>query len=463
MVGVKTSDELPAGPLTGAELSRITQNGKSFRTTLGDIAAINRVAAYVDDFGAVGDGVTDDSAAFVAALASNLAIQCNGGKYYNIGDITLTSNQSINFNNARVKAKAGCSFMVKLTGFAATVENFYVTSGTGASVALFVIDNTRFATVQNGRILNAANIFKLQATVPATGCVKTSLINIQAQNYTGIGLDAGPNVLQIAATDVFFNPTAGSGGDGVRVVSTGSVIAYGGHTYVNVRCEGCVTGWLFTDATLTNIIGGWADTCSGIGMRITGSSDHFDISDFFIGTCLGGGISVEGTSSVNLSGVETFNNFDTISVLNTARLTFDGYQWKGSRPAPIVASGARFNYAGPMLCGTTVGTVAASTTVYVGLNGAQATENDTAWRLPYNAQIIGIYVTSTVTPVTTHSFTVRVNGVDTALTATINPAGFEAVAYGSVFAPRGQTVTMKVATSTTNPSRFAVNILYSVQ
>jgi hypothetical protein len=164
-----------------------------------------RQVVNVDDFGAVGDGVTDDSAAFTAALAAAIAVECTGSKAYVIGGITLGNAESINFNNARVIAKSGAAFLVKLTGFRSVVQNFNVTNATGLSEAAFVFDNGRFCTLQDGRIQNATTAILLKATVAATGCIKPSVLNVNVETFSGVGIDLKPNVLQLNATDVFLD------------------------------------------------------------------------------------------------------------------------------------------------------------------------------------------------------------------------------------------------------------------
>lgn len=56
---------------------------------------------YVEWFGAKGDGTTDDTNAFISALAASDYVLCNSKKY-KIGNINLASNKHINFNNATI-------------------------------------------------------------------------------------------------------------------------------------------------------------------------------------------------------------------------------------------------------------------------------------------------------------------------------------------------------------------------
>lgn len=419
-----------------------------------------RDAVSPEDFGAVGDGTTDDSAAFLAALAAHSVIECNGNKHYVLKDITLSNSETIDGNGARFTAASGATFMFKLTNYAATVTNFYIADGSACSEAVFVFDNGRFCRVADGTIVNCTSAFALKATVAATGCVKPQIDNVNVETFTAFGIALQPNVLQLEATDVFIDQ-GGASSVGISHVSTGSIIAYGGHTYNNVRVEGCGTGWIFTDATLTEINGGWADTCDSIGVRILGATDHININNFFIGTSGSKGLSIAGTSVVYVNGLETFVSTDTVEVFDTAILTMDVAQWRGAKVL-AVAAGAKFIPAGALLMpATSIGTIPVSTTTYLGLNAVQASESDTGWILPYDGYVLGIYSVCTVTPVTSHVYTARLAAADTSLVATIAPASFGAQAWGAVSGTKGQKINTKVATSTTNASGHSTILVYA--
>lgn len=64
----------------------------------------NRQIVNVDDFGAVGDNSTDDSAAFIAALTAASTVYCTQGKIYRIKDVTVSGKRS-----APRKARSICA------------------------------------------------------------------------------------------------------------------------------------------------------------------------------------------------------------------------------------------------------------------------------------------------------------------------------------------------------------------
>lgn len=446
--------------LAVSDLISFTQSGSG--ATVSDFQTKGRQIVSVRDFGAVGDGVTDDSAAFVAAFAASNTVIGVGNDNYNIKNITLTNNQTFDGRGCKITSGAAATFIFKLTNFAATVKNIYVASASTCSEAAITFDNGRFCSVMDCFILNATTAFKLKATVALTGCVKPRISRVHVETFTTAGIDLAPNVLQLEATDVFLD-AAGAGGIGVKHVSTGSVIAYGGHTYSNVRSEGCSTGWILTDATLTEINGGWADNCSGIGFRVTGATDNTNLNDFFIGTCNGGGLTVENTSVFYVNGLQTFAAVDTVRVLNTARLFMNLAGWRGSKASFSVASGAVFTATGgPLFTAGSAGNVAVSTTTYLGQNGVQASEADTVWRAPDDGYLLGVYAVASVTPVTTHTYTARVGAADTAIVATMTAGNFSAQSWGAVSVTKGQAIDVKLVSSTTNASAHQVILFYCV-
>ena len=118
MVGVKVSQESPAGPLSGPELVRIVQGGGNARATAAEIAAVNRTV-YVEDYGAVGDGTattgTDNSAAFAAALADSLyvTVRNKSGRYW-LKNVDIPSGRTLDLSRAIIQPAAGADYCFKL-------------------------------------------------------------------------------------------------------------------------------------------------------------------------------------------------------------------------------------------------------------------------------------------------------------------------------------------------------------
>jgi len=91
MATVKISQLPPTPlPLVGADLAPIVQSGTTSKTTLD--AVRQYVTASVKNYGAVGDGVADDTTAIQAALNSGGRIYFPAGTYIISSALTVTSN-----------------------------------------------------------------------------------------------------------------------------------------------------------------------------------------------------------------------------------------------------------------------------------------------------------------------------------------------------------------------------------
>jgi hypothetical protein len=140
------------------QTANFTQSGTGAvsRTMLDKL----REVATPEDFGAVGDGVTDDSAAFTLALAASRRVQARRGSTYLIKDIVI-SGRSVDMSGAITRAAPDALWMFRLEGFRPELVNVEVedvtaeqrlmrssTLASGASAAattLTVADSAGFA------------------------------------------------------------------------------------------------------------------------------------------------------------------------------------------------------------------------------------------------------------------------------------------------------------------------------
>jgi len=437
-------------------------------------------AAFVEDFGAVGDGVTDDSAAFQAALTAKVTVHLDGSKQYVVKDVNLTNSRTIIGNGARVKAAAGASYIFKLRDYSPHIQDIYI-SECVASEAAIVFGGSRFASLNNIRIINssaAAILFKANVltsdTLSSVG--KPQLSNIHIEEFQSCGLDIRSNVFEINAVNVYIDsgtnatfdqPRAGT--YGVKVVSTGSTVAYGGHLYVNVTTINSQWGWHFTDATLTKMDSCIADGHSSDGISINGNCNFFDIYDTFIGTC-GRSINVSGTSINNaFSGIRSITvgvippwgaapfftysaPFYDVGVNDTATVSIDTESWFGGIKA-LAATNNSINWVGGDkfdLISTT--TVAAASTVYFGPAGQFAQILNAVWVPSTACRVIGFFIATNDAAGAGESFTYTINvqGVDTAMTATSSGAssfGAETFTAPVIDVAKNHSITLKLVTS----------------
>jgi len=114
--------QLPAAtlPLSGAEFAPIVQSGVTKKAAVSALATMANVKA----FGAVGNGIADDTAAFIAALAASTAVYVPPGTY------KITSTLAVPANTSLIGAGRGTSKLVHaFNGDMMTLGNYANLSG----------------------------------------------------------------------------------------------------------------------------------------------------------------------------------------------------------------------------------------------------------------------------------------------------------------------------------------------
>ena len=426
------------------------------------------------DFGAVGDGTTDDTTAI-----SNM-VTAQASKLFKFGPITLTNNEYLDFGYQRAKSTAAAAHMVKLTNFAPVVSRMYVSDATGATYA-FVVGASRFPRLTDLWVLNCSG-GGINIDPDASSTNKPILRDIVVEEFETQGVNVETNVSEINAVNVYLD----SGTTAVASLAipkrstTGwkqntpvGSFAVGGHLLTNVTVINCETGFHFTDAQLTSLANCIADSTAGYGIKIDGASDYLDFNGVFVGTSMG--VYVGGTSShISFSGLNTVltgvipswgdstfylsaGPYYDLTVADTAVVKVEGDSWFG-RKQVSVAAGATLNVnGGERRLWDSNATVAAGATVYLDDDGSSATEGDTIYRMPFDGYIFSLdaYADGSPGGSDTFIYTVRVSAADTALTATISAAGTSKRAYPAtaIFANKGDAVTIKLVTSATATAR----------
>lgn len=135
MATIKITD-LPyaISPIARNSVVPVVQNDVTVQATLGQLQEI----ASVTEYGAVGDGITDDSAAIQAAVTANDAVFFPAGTYKVVTPITLKTN---NFLTGE-----GASSVISYQGTAASQGALYINSGGAATY----VDNV---TVQDLKVV----------------------------------------------------------------------------------------------------------------------------------------------------------------------------------------------------------------------------------------------------------------------------------------------------------------------
>ena len=427
------------------------------------------------DFGAVGDGTTDDTTAI-----SNM-VTAQASKLFKFGPVTLTNNEWLDFNYQRAKSTAAAAHMVKLTNFAPVVSRMYVSDATGATYA-FVIGASRFARLTDLWVLNCDSGGGINIDPDASSTNKPILRDIVVEEFLTNGVNVETNVSEINAVNVYLD-SGTTAVASLAIPKRGTVgwkqntpigsFAVGGHLLTNVTVINCETGFHFTDAQLTSLANCIADSTAGYGIKIDGACDYLDFNGVFVGTSMG--VYVGGTSQhISFSGLNTVltgvipswgdstfylaaGPYYDVTVADTAEVKIEGDSWFG-RKQVSVAAGATLNVnGGERRLWDTNATVAAAATVYLDDDGASATEGDTVYRMPFDGYVFSLdcYADGSPGGSDTFTYTVRVSAADTTLTATISAAETSKRAYPStaIFATKGAAITIKLVTSATATAR----------
>jgi hypothetical protein len=472
------SDVNASAAIASTKLAPITATGS---TTARSLA--NRFADTVNvkDFGAVGDGVTDDTAAFLAAVAASRCIIIPSKGTYLVKNITLSNSQRISGSGAVIKAAAGAEFIFKLTNYSSGISDIYI-SEANCSKAAIIVASSRFAFINNVRILNTINagsVILLDPTEGGSGnnANKLQISNVVFEGFPAVGLNIKANCSELNAINLYIDcgmlPPYTSPRDnaiGVNQDSTGRTSASGGHCYVNTTTINSEYGWVFTNAQLTKLSNCIADGHSRDGVKLAGESYYIDFSGMFIGSC-GRGINAgNNCTSISFAGLRTSligvtppwgsSSFYKYSapiyeaVTNdTAKIGIDADSWFGAKRISeatgsnlIVTGGQIHNF-----CASSA--VPSNTVVYFSNGEQQASEINAEIIAPYDCYLIEILGSSNFAPGASQSntYTARINGVDQALSCvTTGTDAFLSKLVSSIYCPKNSKISIKLTTSATS-------------
>jgi len=466
-----------AAALTAAATLILATASLTQRTLANRFADVTNV----HDYGAVGDGTTSDTASYVAALAAGYYIVARGGLTYPVKDLVFGTSKTFDGRGALLKAATGAARLFTLSGYNPYLKEVYVSDNTASSGPVVEINGYRLASVQDLTIVNADGGAILLRDTGAIGVALPNINDIHAEQVIGTGIEIQHSVSEMKATNIHMagivdyvvglgKPRAGTLGWRQNTPVTNG-FSVGGHQVTNANMSTCQTGWHITDAQLSKYTNCVGDSCTGYALKIDGASDRLDFTDFFAGTSLG--IIVSGTAqNILFNGLRTTLNgvippwgqasyFDSagpyydVTLTDTAKVTINGDAWAGNKRVSVASTATLEVTGGSWFRGRSVGTVAGGATTYLTDFDDTATEADAVWRAPYAGYLFMLRPLADGAPGAGETFvyTVRLDGSDTALTATIsNPDTFSR-AYGPITVAEGQQISIKLVTSATATAR----------
>ena len=254
-MGVSISSLPAASALTGAELLPVVQSGQTKRTTTDAIPYVPagtgavtttvqsklRETVSVKDFGAVGDGVADDTAAIQAALNAFSSV------YVPFGTYKCTT---ISFNNVNNKRLYGPGTIQSATNQAALISIF------GGSYDI-IIEGLTFVGKLSGTIDRGFNL---------DGVYGVQIKNCTIKNFNEVGIVYGN-----AHSDVKYRPITIEGN---TITRCGSGILVTTGEYAEIRgnkISECGTIWSANGPTIDNYGGNAAVIGQNSGWGIKGA------------------------------------------------------------------------------------------------------------------------------------------------------------------------------------------------
>jgi hypothetical protein len=281
----------------------------------------------VKDFGAIGDGVTDDTAAIQAALNSEKIVFIPQGTYLCTSALTSTSKNVVMYGHSKTssvllfQSTAGLNFsfdVASVTNIPNTVElrNFTVQaniaiSGTGVSL-----------------------VWTTWQPQPYMSAVVD--INIYANNVSTGGFSTGLNVVNCFQSDFSHTNIIGAGNTGIGVTVDSCVSAH----FIKVEIAGWLNGFTTSDTTAQ---------CEGI--IITNSTIYSNTIGMTIGHAIFVNVSnthVQGsTNAIIINGYLAQSNFTGntfyITGAGSTGLTLNNTQACGFSNSTIEAVGSAVN------------------------------------------------------------------------------------------------------------------------
>jgi parallel beta-helix repeat protein len=305
----------------------VTYNEGGTGAVATTVQAKLRQTVNVDDFGATGDGTTDDTTAIQNAVNAGSVIYFTGGKTYIVSPQSLTnpdggygicinvaSNKTLMMYGATIKQKNGTSGVGGVISNTAAVSNVSIYGGTvdgneantTANMNGILLLNATNCRIQDVHALNTRFI-GIGIRNPGSPAVAYGLNTIQGNyisNCLYIGIQCLRPILGVKilnntiyftgdnAIDIEANNTgAGVGGDGDQIIITGNSTF---STLNGIFLES-VGNAIVSDNTIKNF------TSNGIYLnRINSGSGYNIISNNKISDSSGHGIYVNNTSGYSL-------------------------------------------------------------------------------------------------------------------------------------------------------------------
>ncbi len=442
------------------------------------------------DFGADPTGTTDSSEAFQKALYSGATFifvpPPEPGKQYIVCDVIIPNGVTLFAYGAYFVDSPGAKWMFKLIGYSTRLLGAYISSALNCSEAAIIVENGRMVELQGIRVINSKNPFKTQTTATATSENCTSnvqWIDCYADTFTGIGFYVGPNCAETRAVNTYIDaglvmgnegliPRAGT--TGFYIEGTGSIFAYGGHSFTQCQASNAQDGWYMKNSSLLTLVGCISDDSSGRGYAFDGTTTTCMMDGCFCGPAsysiwagstaqciwINGMMITDCGNIIDGYGSDFFtssgNNGPCYNIYTqgSASITMNVASWcatQGQAHTYHQADKSAINFTGGEKVYFSSGCALENPgTYYIGPTGALSPDGQAGWIVPYNCVIQGFYCQFNIPPGDNgkYTYTLDVESYSTELKGTVtgSQCNLNITNGTQVGISTGSRVTLKVVT-----------------
>jgi len=378
VVKFATTQQQGAGAVNA---SQVTYNPTGTGAVATNVQAKLRQTVSVMDFGAVGDGATDDTAAIQAALNASSSVYIPAGTYKTTAALTITGNSKFVYGdgaNSVIKPYGAINAIQVGDGVGTVnlggISNILIQAGTTTVLRGIYMQNAREFDLSGITIfgIDDSNRSFVNQAIFCTYCWRCNFTSIYGLYITGDAIVMGGNV--VVGTECNAMTLTGCK---VNRVTGYAYTGYGaGYTLSGCSAEACTAGGaLFRFAEGLQISGGYYETCgaanlghaikigqsqqggaiSGVYIAAPGQTNYRAIELTDINGLVVNGLNFTGLTGAGSYGIYTGSSVTNVVALANISASGTGNLYGGtSYPDSFKFDGANLNYGASIGLGATI-------------------------------------------------------------------------------------------------------------